>query len=174
MRFGGITGGEVEMLKITNSVTPITGNTLVILSLPANLMIKIIKKRSVLICLSPFLSTGGDDIAKTRHQINLSNSTSFSKDGYSSNNTGITGIAGEHDQLNYGIYVNQQQQNNDTSLGTNLSWRTPIAIIDGSYSHSKNAWQSGGSISSGLVVWPGGINITNQLSDTFAILDAPG
>ncbi len=29
-------------------------------------------------------------------------------------------------------------------------------------------------ISSGLVVWPGGINITNQLSDTFAILDAPG
>lgn len=116
----------------------------------------------------------GDDIAKTRHQINLSNSTSFSKDGYSSNNTGITGIAGEHDQLNYGIYVNQQQQNNDTSLGTNLSWRTPIAIIDGSYSHSKNAWQSGGSISSGLVVWSGGINITNQLSDTFAILDAPG
>ncbi|WP_447496845.1 fimbria/pilus outer membrane usher protein, partial [Escherichia coli] len=116
----------------------------------------------------------GDDIAKTRHQINLSNSTSFSKDGYSSNNTGITGIAGEHDQLNYGIYVNQQQQNNDTSLGTNLSWRTPIATIDGSYSHSKNAWQRGGSISSGLVVWPGGINITNQLSDTFAILDAPG
>ena len=51
--------GEVEMLKITNSVTPITGNTLVILSLPANLMMKIIKKRSVLICLSPFLSTGG-------------------------------------------------------------------------------------------------------------------
>ncbi len=47
------------MLKITNSVTPITGNTLVILSLPANLMMKIIKKRSVLICLSPFLSTGG-------------------------------------------------------------------------------------------------------------------
>ena len=42
-----ITGGEVEMLKITNSVTPITGNTLVILSLPANLMMKIIKKRSV-------------------------------------------------------------------------------------------------------------------------------
>ncbi|HDN3227079.1 TPA: fimbria/pilus outer membrane usher protein [Escherichia coli] len=34
--------------------------------------------------------------------------------------------------------------------------------------------QRGGSISSGLVVWPGGINITNQLSDTFAILDAPG
>lgn len=34
--------------------------------------------------------------------------------------------------------------------------------------------QSGGSISSGLVVWPGGINITNQLSDTFAILDAHG
>ncbi|EJW6755667.1 fimbria/pilus outer membrane usher protein [Escherichia coli] len=29
-------------------------------------------------------------------------------------------------------------------------------------------------MSSGLVVWPGGINITNQLSDTFAILDAPG
>lgn len=36
----------------------------------------------------------------------------------------------------------------------------------------KTPWQSGGSISSGLVVWPGGINITNQLSDTFAILDA--
>ncbi len=50
--------GRSEMLKITNSVTPITGNTLVILSLPANPMMKTIKKRSVLICLSPFLSTG--------------------------------------------------------------------------------------------------------------------
>lgn len=51
--------GRSGNAKITNSVTPITGNTLVILSLPANLMMKIIKKRSVLICLSPFLSTGG-------------------------------------------------------------------------------------------------------------------
>ncbi|MFO6485407.1 hypothetical protein ACLBR5_28170 [Escherichia coli] len=56
-------------------------------------------------------------LPKHVHQINLSNSTSFSKDGYSSNNTGITGIAGEHNKLNYGIYVNQQQQNNDTSFG---------------------------------------------------------
>ncbi|MGG8999074.1 fimbria/pilus outer membrane usher protein, partial [Escherichia coli] len=78
----------------------------------------------------------GEDITKTRHQINLSNSTSFSKDGYSSHNTGVTGIAGEHDQLHYGIYVNQQQPNNDTSLGKTLRWRTPIAILDGSYSHS--------------------------------------
>lgn len=51
--------GEVEMLKITNSVIPIAGNALVILSLPANPMMKTIKKRNVLICLSPFLSTGG-------------------------------------------------------------------------------------------------------------------
>lgn len=51
--------GEVEMLKITNSVIPIAGNASVILSLPANPMMKTTKKRSVLICLSPFLSTGG-------------------------------------------------------------------------------------------------------------------
>lgn len=59
MRFGGITGGEVEMLKITNLVTLITGNTLVILFLLANFMMKIIKKRSVLICLFLFFFTGG-------------------------------------------------------------------------------------------------------------------
>lgn len=43
----------------------------------------------------------------------------------------------------------------------NLSWRIFIVIIDGSYSYFKNVWQSGGSISSGLVVWFGGINIIN-------------
>ncbi len=47
----------------------------------------------------------GDDIAKTRHQINLSDSTSFSKVFYSSTILEITGIAGERDQLNYGIYM---------------------------------------------------------------------
>lgn len=59
MCFGGIIGGEVEMLKIINLVILIIGNILVIFFLLVNFMMKIIKKRSVLICLFLFFFIGG-------------------------------------------------------------------------------------------------------------------
>lgn len=159
-----------------NSVIPIAGNSnasvITFLSLPANLWwVKrwLCKEREGVYCLclshSNFLL--GTDIAKTTCQINLSNSTSFSKDWYSSPTIlsrcgamAVNMIRG----LNYGIYNgNRQQQNNDTSRlvqGRFRSWRTPRICNTGigeAISHSKSTvckvggWKYSGS---GLIVWP--------------------
>ncbi len=116
----------------------------------------------------------GDDIATPRRDLYVSNSTTFDDDGYQQNNTNINGIAGDKDQFNYGVNLSHQRQDNETAAGANLTWHAPFATLDGSYSQSNRYNQASGSIHGGVVAWGGGVNLTNSLSDTFAIVDAPG
>ncbi|GAL58656.1 putative outer membrane usher protein YehB [Pseudescherichia vulneris NBRC 102420] len=116
----------------------------------------------------------GDDIATPRRDLYISNSTTFDDDGYQQNNTNINGIVGDKDQFNYGVNLSHQRQDNETAAGANLTWHAPFATLDGSYSQSNRYNQASGSIHGGVVAWGGGINLTNSLSDTFAIIDAPG
>ncbi|WP_407198575.1 fimbrial biogenesis outer membrane usher protein [Citrobacter portucalensis] len=116
----------------------------------------------------------GDGITTPRRHLSVSNSTTFDDDGFASNNTGITGTAGMRDQLNYGVNLSHQRQDSETIVGTNLTWNAPVAIINGNYSQSTKYTQTGGSISGGVVAWSGGVNLSNRLSDTFAIMQAPG
>ncbi|EGW0978983.1 fimbrial biogenesis outer membrane usher protein [Salmonella enterica subsp. enterica serovar Agona] len=116
----------------------------------------------------------GDGITTPRRHLNVSNSTTFDDDGFTSNNIGLTGTAGSRDQFNYGVNVSHQRQDSETTAGTNLTWNTPVATLNGSYSQSSNYTQTGGSISGGVVAWSGGLNLSSRLSDTFAIMQAPG
>lgn len=104
----------------------------------------------------------------------MSNSTTFDDDGFTSNNIGLTGTAGSRDQFNYGVNVSHQRQDSETTAGTNLTRNTPVATLNGSYSQSSNYTQTGGSISGGVVARSGGLNLSSRLSDTFAIMQAPG
>ncbi|ADO48998.1 fimbrial biogenesis outer membrane usher protein [[Enterobacter] lignolyticus] len=116
----------------------------------------------------------GDNITSPRRHINISNSTTFDNDGYASNNTSLYGTAGNRDQFNYGVNFSHQQQNNETTAGTNLTWNLPFVTLNGSYSQSSKYTQASGSLSGGVVLWSGGVNLANRLSETFAILQAPG
>lgn len=116
----------------------------------------------------------GDGITTPRRHVNLSNSTLFDDEGFASNNTGLTGTLGQRDQLNYGVNVSHQRQRSETTAGANLTWNTPFATLNGSYSQSSEYAQSGASLSGGVVAWSGGINLANQLSETFAVMQAPG
>lgn len=116
----------------------------------------------------------GDDITTTRRQLSLSNSTTFDNAGYTANNTGINGVAGERDQFNYGFNFSHQKEAHETAAGANITWNGPAAIVNASYSQSSNYTQMGGSISGGMVAWVGGVNVTNRLTDTLAIMQAPG
>ncbi|RVS44880.1 hypothetical protein EOL00_28205, partial [Citrobacter freundii] len=73
--------------------------------------------------------------------------TTFDDDGFASNNTGISGIAGDRDQFNYGLNLSHQRQDSETSAGANVTWRAPVATVNGSYSQSTKYKQSSGSIS---------------------------
>ncbi|PWS15672.1 fimbrial assembly protein, partial [Klebsiella pneumoniae] len=78
------------------------------------------------------------------------------------------------DQFDYGVNLSRQQQNHETTAGGNLTWNAPLATLSGSYSQSSKYTQASGSLSGGGVAWSGGVNFANQLSETFAIIQAPG
>ncbi|WP_313573104.1 fimbrial biogenesis outer membrane usher protein [Pseudescherichia sp.] len=116
----------------------------------------------------------GNDIATPRRALYVSNSTTLDDDGYQSNNSNINGIAGDKDQFNYGVNLSHQRQDHETAAGTNLAWHAPFATLDGSYSQSNRYSQASGSIQGGVVAWGGGVDFTHSLTETFAIIDAPG
>lgn len=116
----------------------------------------------------------GDNITEKRRDLFISNSTTFDKDGYQSNTTSLSGVAGCRDQFSYGANLSHQQQDSETTAGGNLIWRAPVATIGGSYSQSKRYQQISGNIQGGLVAWSDGVALAPRLSDTFAIVHAPG
>ncbi|HAX9740819.1 TPA: fimbrial biogenesis outer membrane usher protein [Escherichia coli] len=116
----------------------------------------------------------GDGITEKRRDLFVSNSTTFDKDGYRSNNTSLSGVAGSRDQFSYGANLSHQHQGSETTAGGNLTWRAPLATIGGSYSQSKRYQQVSGNIQGGLVAWSDGVALSPRLSDTFAIVKAPG
>ncbi|HEJ0180335.1 TPA: fimbrial biogenesis outer membrane usher protein [Citrobacter koseri] len=116
----------------------------------------------------------GDGVTATKRDLFVSNSTTFDNEGYQSNNTSLSGIAGGRDQFSYGANLAHQRQNNETSAGGNLTWRAPVATVGASYSQSNKYRQAGGNIQGGIVAWSDGIHLTNRLSDTLAIIKAPG
>ncbi|HDU2481241.1 TPA: fimbrial biogenesis outer membrane usher protein [Klebsiella aerogenes] len=115
----------------------------------------------------------GESDSVLARRLTLSNSTTFDNDGFASNNTGISGTGGQRDQFDYGVNLSRQQQNHETTAGGNLTWNAPLATLSGSYSQSSKYTQASGSLSGGVVAWSGGINFANQLSETFAIIQAP-
>ena len=116
----------------------------------------------------------GDDVTTPRRQIYMSNSTTFDDQGVASNNTGLSGTVGSRDQFNYGVNLSYQYQGNETTAGANLTWNAPVATVNGSYSQSSAYRQAGASVSGGIVAWSGGVNLANRLSETFAVMNAPG
>lgn len=82
-------------------------------------------KINVLTCLFQFPLTG-DGITTPRRHLNVSNSTTFDDDGFTSNNIGLTGTAGSRDQFNYGVNVSHQRQDSETTAGTNLTRIRPL------------------------------------------------
>lgn len=116
----------------------------------------------------------GDGFSTPRRDLFVSNSTTFNNDGYESNNTSLSGVAGERDQFSYGANLSHQRQGNETTAGGSLVWRAPVATVGGSYSQSNKYQQASANIQGGMVVWSEGVLLTSRLSETFSIVKAPG
>ena len=116
----------------------------------------------------------GDGIATRRRDLFVSNSTTFDDDGYQSNNTSLSGVAGNRDQFSYGANFSHQQQGSETAASGSLVWRMAVSTLGGSYSQSNQYQQVSGNIQGGIVAWSDGVALTPRLSDTFAIIKAPG
>ncbi|QPR27578.1 fimbria/pilus outer membrane usher protein [Edwardsiella hoshinae] len=114
------------------------------------------------------------NVGEPRRPLYLSNATTIDRNGYQSNTTTLSGSAGEWQQLNYGFNLNNQRSDRLTALGGNLSYKARSATLNASYSQSQDYRQSSAGISGGIVAYRGGVLFSNTLTDTMAIVDAPG
>ncbi|WP_438334591.1 fimbrial biogenesis outer membrane usher protein [Edwardsiella tarda] len=115
-----------------------------------------------------------NDDAEPRRALYLSNATTVDRHGYQSNTTTLSGDAGKWQQLNYGLNLSNQRQDRLTALGGNLSYKARSAILNASYSQSRDYRQISAGIGGGIVAYRGGVLFSHALTDTMAIVDAPG
>ncbi|MEI9599616.1 fimbria/pilus outer membrane usher protein [Moellerella wisconsensis] len=106
-------------------------------------------------------------------QAYMTTNVGFNDGQYNNSNIGISSTVGDHHQLNYNLNFAHQHAGN-TTLNSSLSYKTQIATLNSSYSHSDQYQQLGLGASGSLVAFSGGILTSNQLGETFAIINAPG
>jgi outer membrane usher protein len=103
-------------------------------------------------------------------QLNLSSSFDG---GDTAVRAGVNGSAGERDQVNYGVSGNFGNGDRDT-IGANVSWRAPRAMLGGSYTYGSDREQASVSAAGAVVAHAGGITFTRQLGETIGLVEAKG
>lgn len=107
----------------------------------------------------------------------INSSTSFTHNTRDKSNQvqeTLSGALGKDYEFNYGLTAayNDSQGNRSSSVSANAGYLTPVTQVRVNASHSDNYTQVGGSLSGSVVAWPGGVALTSQTGDTFAVIDA--
>jgi outer membrane usher protein len=104
-------------------------------------------------------------------------STSFMQDSTGDERTRggqevLIGSAGERHQFNYSIAASQAD--GDSAYTANGQYRGAYTSVSAGGSKGSGYSQQSLGATGGLVVHPGGVTLSNQLTDTFGIVEAPG
>lgn len=95
------------------------------------------------------------------------------KRGVTSQQVGISGVALADNNLNYSA-----QQSHGAGVGNSgtlsADYRGSSAQVGGGYSYSKDSQQINYNVQGGVVVHPYGVTLSQPLSDTIALVRAPG
>jgi outer membrane usher protein len=89
-------------------------------------------------------------------------------------NTTLTGSA--NNDLSYGVTANHRSsEQNGTSVSgsTNVLYRKPFAEFSGSAGQGEDYWQASAGIRGGVVAHVGGVTLSQPLSETIGIIEAP-
>ncbi len=98
----------------------------------------------------------------------------YSKEEKNSIQTSISGTGGEDNQFSYGLSGNSQE-NGPSGYAMNGGYRSPYVNITTTVGHdTQNNNQRSFSASGAVVAHPYGVTLSNDLSDTFAIIHAEG
>lgn len=107
----------------------------------------------------------------------LTTSASHNTNGANNLNSTLNGIAGENDQIGYGVTASHDTSNTaetTTGVGGNGQYRTSFGILNGSVSHSKNYQQASAGMNGSVVAHSGGVVFGQTLGDSIAVISAPG
>ena len=90
--------------------------------------------------------------------------------------TTLAGVAGDSNQLSYGIGANRSSGDTIPSSNqgnVNFGYRGPYAMTNAGYTQGNGYHQSSFGLSGGVVAYAGGVVLSQMLGDTFAIVNAP-
>ena len=82
---------------------------------------------------------------------------------------GINGVYGEDAKLSYGLSTQRSSTQNNMSLNSYISYRTPYADMNVNYSHNNNRDSYSLGVRGSVVAWSDGVALSSQQSDTYAI-----
>lgn len=91
---------------------------------------------------------------------------------YGSSRVGVTGSAGDGNNINYGLTLTDTRDA-DTSAVATLNYRGRYATLDGSYGYSDSFRQLSLSASGNVVAHAGGITFAPYRGDTMVLVQAP-
>lgn len=86
---------------------------------------------------------------------------------------GLAGSFAKLPNLDYGLNIGHQHQNNQITWSANANYQNPLVKLNSTYSHSDTNRQYSFGASGAVVAHQGGVTATNQLGDTFAIVHLP-
>lgn len=104
----------------------------------------------------------------------LSSSSTYSDKGDLNNQLNVSGVLGEFNQFNYGVYGSRSRAEGDTSNsgGVNVQYRAASSNLSGSYSQGDGYRQVGLGLSGSVVAHPEGITFSQSQGETRAIVQA--
>ncbi|HEF4761902.1 TPA: fimbrial biogenesis outer membrane usher protein [Pseudomonas putida] len=113
---------------------------------------------------------------ESRHPMTLSSSLNFTDAKNNSVQTSLSGTALDNDQLSYSVYGSGDKLDGERSNngGTTVSYSAPQAIYSANASTGDGYKQAGLGIRGSVVAHAGGINFSQNQSETMAIVEAKG
>lgn len=112
-------------------------------------------------------------LQRNRYRNSLTLHTNHHKNNHSQQAT-LTGSFDKFNDLNYHIGINHDNQSNLYSMNSGLNKRFNYANTSLNFSAGRHFWQSSASIQGALALHDGGTTFAPYLSDTFALISAPG
>lgn len=114
------------------------------------------------------------DVGRRRAQLNSNLQHSHGEQRQSTSNIGFSGLAGDHNQLSYGVSSLNSwgDAGSNSTLSSHLNLRLPQIQLGLTSSLNKDDQQYGLSASGALVAHPYGITASNEQSETFTIIHA--
>ncbi|MGS1008959.1 fimbria/pilus outer membrane usher protein [Achromobacter anxifer] len=108
--------------------------------------------------------------------LSLSTNVGRDSDGRMQVQSTLSGSTGEDNQLSYGLSADHASGGSGKSISggsANLLYRAPVAEFTGSAGAGTGYSQSSVGMRGAVVVHPGGVTLSQPLSETFGIVEAP-
>ncbi|WP_321879192.1 fimbria/pilus outer membrane usher protein [Paraburkholderia bannensis] len=103
-------------------------------------------------------------------------STSFTHDSRDSSNQiqeSFTGAAGQDNAFNYGVTAGYTSNtNNGASVNANVGYLAPFTQMRANAGYANGYSQAGAGLTGSVVAFPGGVALSSQTGDTFAVIEA--